>query len=67
MAEMRQKRQFLGVFWDIQNVNIPKGMLPQAICKKIRDLNFCKGKKMCFNLIYLIINLKLYTCSVFGR
>ena len=53
MAKMKPTRQFLGVFWDIQNVNIPKGMFPPAICQKIRDLNFCKGNYLLHSMLIL--------------
>ena len=56
MSESKRKRKFTGVFWDIQNVNIPKGMSPQAICQKIRDLKFTKGLTMMF-----LLNLQKYT------
>ena len=52
MSETTSKRKFMGVFWDIQNVNIPKGMSPQAICQKIRDLKFSKGMMVFFTSYY---------------
>jgi len=33
----------LGVFWDIENCNIPRGKSALAVCEKIRSEDFFQG------------------------
>lgn len=34
---------YIGVFWDIENCNIPRGKSALEICEKIRNLDFFYG------------------------
>jgi len=45
MAASSPATNYIGVFWDIENCQIPRGKSPLLICKKIRDLKFFKGYK----------------------
>jgi len=35
----------LGIFWDIENCNIPRGKSAQAVCEKIRSRDFFHGHR----------------------
>ena len=41
--EQPKNKNYLGVFWDIENCNIPRGKSAMAICEKIRSLDFFNG------------------------
>ena len=38
----------LGIFWDIENCNVPNGKSAMAVCDKIRKQQFCEGHQEIF-------------------
>ena len=38
----------LGIFWDIENCNLPNGKSAMAVCDKIRKQQFCEGHQEIF-------------------
>jgi len=43
MEQLVNKSNHLGVFWDIENCNIPRGKSAMEVCEKIRSLPFFHG------------------------
>ena len=62
MAASSPATNYIGVFWDIENCQIPRGKSPLLICKKIRDLKFFKGYKEIQESRLPIINFKKILC-----